>query len=812
MKKKLYSFKGLGENELSREDAYYVRNMLCVDGINKKRNGWRTIGEFRNDEGQPLKINGIFEFCGESKSCLVVHAGNDFYECGYDLSITAKIPIRGNITVKDEKSYGYMYDGYLWLYGENGLLFYDGKEISSPYGRGFAYAPVTTERICEKVVGAKPKNGESSNLLTPRRRNHLRGAHTTDHIHTFQLDAKVEYGKPFSIEASFRVKWEIGKSDEWTSKYVGIGLENDTVVNVSIYVSELRDIVTYCTPFALDNSGNEVEIEDIEYYFQVVNGRDLTIGFDVVSPYDSYDNIVVEFTEYQPQGQEFFDNVRLATAAATESGNATMLLTAKDNSLYYSLQKDGLLYLPKDNVVEIGKDAQKIKGIVPMVNNYIGIYKESSFYTLKINKESENRLYLSDNTVGCLSPQSVKSIGNDCLALSGEGIFGVNEIDIAELEVARPYNRSFSIQKELDGFDTEAKENAFALAMKGEYWLFVGGRVYICTPRYKIKGSGSKDFSYQWWVFDGCPCTCAIYANGQLYMGREDGWITAFDSEYTDREAITLFSKDADFVFAQEDYLTVTFNSCYGIKAGDTFSLGKHYYYALEGEYKQDGGFVFVPPGRFFDENDCVTLYSGMKIRLYTSDGAIVYDGEILDTYPDECGVYLGEIGLNADTPLRIYFERDEKTEYELIDNGQGFDVYYNDTPVTLLDADIERVYLIKRRAVECELVMSLTDLGTRENKALYGISFTPTEDTRCTVDVGYNTKLGSYERSVVVSSTVDFDDFDYKDPVLAPAFKQSITAPFFERGFEYIRIKIGSRSGGALGLENASVIYSIKK
>ena len=93
MKRKAYTFENPKESEFSKEGIGYVRNMLCTEGINKKRNGWHSIGELRDKECRPLKINGIFEYCENEKSILVVHAGNSFYECGYDFSIITEIPV-----------------------------------------------------------------------------------------------------------------------------------------------------------------------------------------------------------------------------------------------------------------------------------------------------------------------------------------------------------------------------------------------------------------------------------------------------------------------------------------------------------------------------------------------------------------------------------------------------------------------------------------------------------------------------------------------------------------------------------------------
>ncbi|MBO4983077.1 MAG: hypothetical protein J6D23_03380 [Clostridia bacterium] len=818
MKKKIYSFNALSDNEMQKHSLGYIRNMLCDNGVNKKRNGWHIIGEFRNEESRPLKINGIFEYRGMDKSVIIVHAEDKLYECGYDFSIIKEIPKRGEFDIGNEKSSGLMYDGYLWLVCKGGLLIYDGNELASPYGIGFAYAPTTTVGIHEVYQEAKPTKVEKPNLLTGRRINCLTGTQTETKEHHFRLDARAMYGKPFSLKARFRVASGEGKGDDWTSKYVGKNSSNEginTIVNISFYIPSLKETTMEGVVIPVDDSGQVINVSGLECLFEVTNGYDLTLKFDAVCPYGETDNIVVEFYNYA-QDDSIFKSVNQIAIGETETGKATIVISTNERRLYYSVQMENDLYFASDNVVTVGKDAQKITGLMPMANNYVGIYKESSFYTLRINEDTTGKykLYFSDSTVGCACPKSIRTVDNDCLALNYNGIFGVCHKDNAEYGVARFYNRSRSIEEELCSFSKEEIENAYAIVINDEYWLFVGGRVYICTPKYKIKGADANSFTYQWWVLDGCKCECAIQIDGKIYMGRDDGYIAAFDNEYTDRERVTLNVKDADFVLSQEnDYLCITFNSAYEVKSGDKIRLSHHYYYGFECEYKKEKDLVYVSPGRFLDENGCVALYEGMKFMLTDLEGEVVYRGKIKNTYNDEFALIAdGEIGLNSDTSLRIYFERDEKTEYVLIKENDSFMVFYNEMPVILLDADVERAYLIKSREVECELVMNITDLGTREPKSLYGISITPTRDTRCMCDIGYETRNGPSTRSVVVSNTIDFDDFDYSDPLLAPTFVQSITVPFFERNFEYIKVKVGSRSGGELGIEKISIIYSTKK
>ena len=604
MKKKQYSFKNLTDNELMHEGFGSIRNMICENGINKKRNGWHVIGEFRDEEGQPLKINGIFEFCNKEKTVLVVHAGTSFYECDYDINVLAKIPVKDGLEIKDEKSCGCMYGDYLWLAGGSGLLIYDGKRVERPYEKDLAYIPITSAGIHQKDKGIQSTHPDAPNLLTKKRINLLKGTKNLSRRHVFRLDSYACYGKPFSIVAKFRVASDYGNLDEWISRYVGKGEDGlgiETVVSVTIYVPSLKEGVIVAYPFALDESGAVVKIDNIEYSFEVKNGRDLIIDFDAVSPFPDMDNIEVRYTALMDD-ENVLDKVKQISLGSTENGYATMLLSTGDNNLYYSCTKNSRMYFGKNNNVTVGKDPQGICGILPMQNNFIGIYKESSLYTLKIyeNEAGKYKLFFNSSEVGSTSPYTVKSLNGDCLALSQDGVFGMSDSESAEHKVSRLYNRSLSISKELNSLTREEKSKAFAIACNEEYWLFVGGRIYICTPRYKIKGARVLDFSYQWWVLENCPCECAIYASKRVYMGREDGKITSFDSGYTDRDTQALFSKNADFVFSQDDYLNITFDSCFDIKEDDIISMSSHYIYGLDGEYVANDRLVYISPGRFF--------------------------------------------------------------------------------------------------------------------------------------------------------------------------------------------------------------------
>ncbi len=810
-KKKLYKMKRLYDPTLG--EGICTKNIIKSGGLLRKRNGWRVIGEFKDSNYKPMEINGIYEFKGQEKTALIIHAGNKLYECSYDLHHKWEIPMEDGIVLKNQKSAGVMHKGVLWLSGMGELLVYDGTLVKRVYESELVYIPITTVGITETQLGIKPCEGEPSNLLTRKRKNSLRGQKTTLGFHFFQLDAKAAYGEPFKINACFRVKHEEEQSDEVTTEYVGVNSaeeEVNTVVYVEIYTPVLGAGQTESTPVCYDANGNVITVKYVNFSWRVENGRNLILYFDALSPQLNEDNITVEFV-HDVDENRLLDSAFVMSAIQNEGGNSTMLLSCGDNKAYYSSGGSDYLYFPRSNVIKIGQERGEVTAIFPMLNGYIGAFKKRSFYRLKINSDvmGDYKVYPSSDTRGCLTPYVAKSLEYDCLAFNEDGVFGTSDTDNAEVVTTRLYNRSIGLQSELSRYSEKEALGAVATIHKGQYYLFVGGRVYISGAKTE-KSTSNKDYEYEWWCFENCPCNSAYSTGEMLYMGRKNGDVAAFDSGYTDRQEITLSSSSGDFMLEQVDRAIVIFNDALGITDGDKVRLDTHHVYVGYCTYVPLDCSITLPLDRFFDKDGCVAVYEGMWVKVTDADGNVLYHGNIEATDPAQSRIYCGDLGYSATTGVQLYLEKGEETEYTLSATGDGFTLLLDGESVVLLDLNVERIFLREERAVECELCTPVTDLDIADKKTLYGIELTLSEDTRCKVAVGYETKRNALERSVIVGDCMDFEALDYNDFVFNPRFKQSIKVHCLERQLDYIKLKVKSSSGGKLGIEGISLIYSL--
>ncbi|MBE6673524.1 MAG: hypothetical protein E7596_00285 [Ruminococcaceae bacterium] len=810
-KKKLYKMKSICDPTLSR--GVNTKNMIENNGILEKRNGWRVIGEFKDDNYMPMEINGIYEFKGRNFTPLIIHAGNKLYRCSYDLQSKVEIPMEYGILLKNQKSTGVIHKGLLWLGGMGELLVYDGASVKRVYESGLTYVPTTTVGITETQLGIKPQKNESVNLLTRKRKNSLRGQKTEQGSHFFQLDAKAKYGQPFKINACFRVKRNEEEINEVTTGYVGVnsaGEEVNTVVYIEIYVSVLENKEIESSPVCYDANGNVITVKHADFRWKLENGRDLTLYFNALTPQLNEDNITVEFVEDVDENRAL-DGVCVLSSIQDEKGESTVLLSCGNGRVYYSSSISDSLYFPVSNIIKVGQENKEVTAIFPMLNGYIGVFKKNSFYRIKINTDvnGEYRVYPSSDTRGCFSPHVAKSLEYDCLALNEDGVFGTSDTDNAEVMTTRLCNRSCGLQRELSCYSEKDGLDAVATVHKGQYYLFIGGRVYISGKK-TGKSTSTKDFEYEWWVWEGCPCNSVCSAGGMLYMGRLNGDVATFDNEYTDRQETTLSLHYGDYMLEQNDNAVVIFNDGAGISNVDKVRLDTHYVYAGCCSYSPIDWSVSVPSESFFDKNGNVALYDGMWVKLTDSNGEVIYHDIIKATDPAEGCIYCGDLGYSSNTSVHLYLERGKETEYTLSNAGEGFTLLLDNKEVVLFDLNVERIFLSEKKAVECELSTPVTDLETDEKKTLYGIELILSDETRCKINIGYETKHNSFEKSVIVGDCLDFNSLDFTDFGFNSMLRQSTRINCLERQLDYIKIRVKSSKGGKLGIHDISLIYSV--
>ena len=787
-----------------RDNLSYAKNVIFHEGVVKKRNGWRVLYNFRGYDYEPYAINGIYEYKGREKSCLIVHADCHMYECSYDLREIREIPQGNGVEFKNQRSCGQMFGGLLWIGGMEQVLIYDGEAVRTAQSHSKCYVPITTTGITDYELAGEGKTCESPNVISGKRINLLKGVKNGNGSHKFMLDSGVLYGKPFRVKASFRVKKSGEAEDSYTSIHTGKDLEgNDVnaVVTVEFSTDNLSGkLNNFSHP--VDGYGRKVVIEDANLTCQVIDGRELAFNFDVVSYNRNVDNIEVEFTTENQIGTDL-GGCGCMCEVPFKSGESALVIATGTGQLFFNMSKKDKIYFPQSMITNVGSEAKKITALLPMSKSTLAIYKENEFYVLRLDTENGHRLFAGADSQGCLNPFVATHFGNDILALNIDGICGAVDSGSEDVVYTRQYIRSESIQRELDKTPIETLEKASACVHKGLYYLFVGDIAYVARSK------ENKSYEYDWWIFDNCSARVSASINGNLYMGREKGEVAIFDQEYKDRQNYVLTERERDFVFHQGEITKASFNYAVKVGTGTKISLDSHYSKWSDCYFDHDTNQIHIPREYCYDESKYIGPCVDDSVLLIDTEGYIVYEGEVRDFDPYQCTIYCTHLGLGKSTSLSLYIKRHEKTEYTLALVDGEYALFLGKHPVTLYSTEIDRVYVTKSAEIECELYTPITNLGTQENKNLVGICVTPSEDTKSNMEIGYETGIGKYAREVTVGSYMSFDGLNFNNLSFNPRFKRSIKINCLERNFDYIRLYVRSTRGESFGVEELSLTYN---
>ena len=131
---------------------------------------------------------------------------------------------------------------------------------------------------------------------------------------------------------------------------------------------------------------------------------------------------------------------------------------------------------------------------------------------------------------------------------------------------------------------------------------------------------------------------------------------------------------------------------------------------------------------------------------------------------------------------------------------------------IRLYDADVKRVTLKNTMPIECEIYTPVLSLGGWRSGTLYGIMVTPSENTSGFLDIGYETGLGAYSKSVSVGSSIDFNCLDFGNFGFNSRLKQTIKFKCLERNVDHIRVWVRSISGADFGIDKVALIYKGEK
>lgn len=817
--------------------ASYMRNMISREGINHKRNGWKEITSFECGE-EALPVKGIWEFGHpETKEkSIIVHAGKQFFKCSEDFSKKEKIDIQAGITINDNKCKGYCRDGLLWLIGCGDFLVYNGTSIIRVEDSEYAYAPTTAIGI---TGAGQIKAFEDINLLTNRRRNKIIGEaryiESNQSFHSaYALDGRIafeettesnEFKKPVKVTVEIAIgnytdnKNEVtvlarltdGSKKELTYKSI-VTLEYEVAngevevdYSKATYNGEEVELYTHTTD---ENGATTEKTYEAKIILQEWPQNHVLACFsNVVTPYEGYNNITVEYyADYKR------DIDLTSSAVLTQANGVDILLVAnKDNAVFYSgldsADCDYIFgYLSVEKFITLGSDTEAISAIVPMADS-VGVFKGNSLYRISFTFKSDSATYEADyvpqitkaiDTINCINQFANCNVNGDTLVFSGNGVFGI-EYSSSQRSLKL---RSSNINNAFKKYTAEQLNNAISCEHEGRYYLFIDGDAYIADSRFKSYESNRLDtsFEYEWWYFDNCPTLVACSVYGKLYLGKENGKIAVFDDKFTDREYVVAKAKDGT-ISCKDGYI-FTFDDALGVEDGDKISLKNCY--RLLGEFKteltskgvivkglKEGAYIGMPV--FFDNTkiEHKIIDFDFNSQCFVIDAPSCQEKETIYTY-------IGDIEYTID-------EIDNEKKYYLYSEGNE-----EIGPIKLIHFDELEATIHKRKNVECEYHTPVTDLGSNLSlKILNQLSITVSQETKGHIEIGYQTNNNNVFKKRNIGGAFDFDSFDFNTFAFDGAFYKTHIKRVFERNFNYIFFKFASKSDSDFAIENFTCVYS---
>lgn len=266
------------------------------------------------------------------------------------------------------------------------------------------------------------------------------------------------------------------------------------------------------------------------------------------------DGLSIIFTSAHPPVVIGEDNVMVQYFASSESSAGNHLMECKVATIYenkmflsgstdeygsyvwYSSYDDPS-YFPDLNYIVVGNAETNIMGLVGL-GEYLGVVKEANsnnntIYLVYSTTFDDNAVYACKQSIagiGAISLRSFKTLNDEQLFLSKEGICGVSEEAVK--------NRSFYINKKLCA--ETGLENAVAVTWNGYYLLCVNDRVYIMDGRQKSSWRTEwTNYLYECFYWENVPASAFAVYEDKLWFGTSSGAVCRFKSEsetdcYTD--------------------------------------------------------------------------------------------------------------------------------------------------------------------------------------------------------------------------------------------------------------------------------------
>ncbi len=821
--------------------ASYMKNMICEGGVNKKRNGFKEMNSFYDEEGNALPINGIFPFVTiNGVENVLVHAGKYLYLCNEDCQWVEEIKL-GEIGEKKTKCFFNKEKCY--LLSNNKLLIYDGDaSLSSLFDNKDVYVPTTSIGITDDAHGSLRHPFEGVNLFSTKRINKLSGARrgtikasSTDESQsvftlegstgTFILDGEIDFTKNVVIKTEVFIDGELNKYSANEAALPVVANYNDekfqkTDINVSTIFNFPAGTESTVGISSFMDGATKIEINgfnepsgyagcfagNFECKIANVDGHGVvTFTPALPSPLLGEDNITVEFYTKKEEPK-----IRVISEYSVNAHNKILAVATEDDIVYFSSPSEGYSYFPDNNYLKaINNVSSLIAG-----GDFLGVASkdELAIVTFSIDSSGEKiacvpSLVKKHRDVGCINAYSQAYVEGDTLFLSSKGVYGASLSDV--------FMRSSNINKELTALGEEKLKNAVALEHDGRYYLFVDGVVYIADARYKTYESNRLDVSYEyeWWRWENCQCNVAVSFNDKIWIGRDDGKVMVQYEGYSD---ITYYELQAGEV-AITDGNSFTFNEEIKLNEGDKIEVKN-----AQASIMQLSSVYLTKDTKLnrisivLDAEDFISLLqkgiikAGKRLTFYNEDrgqysfkiwsydtveSTIVGDSIEGDLFHESITVFVDSDGLY--TPVK---RSDEN--YEL------FNIF--NEKVCFIETEEACVTVVKNKPVECEMHTSVLSLGEDTNKkTLHKIIFLPGLGTCGKIQIGFETDKKSRLLEQQVGDELNFSDLNFDNFTFDSTSYKTFEKRLHERNVQFVKFKVSSNEDAPFSVEQFSVVFS---
>ncbi len=544
------------------------------------------------------------------------------------------------------------------------------------------------------------------------------------------------------------------------------------------------------------NDAGTARASDTVHFEKALNGECLIVfSYNAASDYQMRSNIEVEYSVKGSQRLYF----KIGEMCKTDTG-ATILALSDGKRVCLSSPSVGFGYFPVENKMEL----DEITSLCMGEDGVLFIFGKDKATCVELTCKDGGLAYSLigySNQGGAVNQDTSKTVNFDTVSLSCDGIFGSTS------GKSHRVRRGESIAKMIP----EDISDSIAIEHNGCYYLFIDGSVYVADTRLKSYDSNrlDSDFQYEWWRLDNIPASCVSKINGEIYIGRRDGRVVTIHDGYSDiyyediNQGSYLFDKNSDGVSII--YLDKALN----IHAYDRILLSacyKHECKIVSCVENESTVTLHLNAGDLLDASGSLKIYPEMTVYLLDSEGEIT-EASISEADVFSCTVTVPK-SENIHTYESILF-KNQDAEYTLeAENDYYLLLDRYGEPATLLNTDNAALRLKKSTPVSVEYE-SAPLLRKGEARYLYGIEIELTGDSEGLVSVEYETDRTEGKSDIYTDRKFDLNRFAFSELSFNASLKKSHYIRTFERGFDYVVLKIKHDEACEVGLKKYGLIYA---